>query len=59
MNPIEQIWKELRKMGFRNEVFSTLDKVVERLCYTIRALSSDVIRHITARKWILNALVGD
>ena len=59
MNPIEQIWKELRKMGFRNEVFSTLNKVVERLCYTIRALSSDVIRHITAREWILNALVGD
>ena len=61
MNPIEQIWRELRKMGFRNEVFSTFNKVVECLCYTIRirALSSDVIRHITARKWIINALIGD
>ncbi|MCR5844256.1 MAG: transposase, partial [Oscillospiraceae bacterium] len=32
MNPIEQIWKELRKMGFRNELFATLSKVVDRLC---------------------------
>ena len=28
MNPIEQIWKELRITGFRNEVFATLEKVV-------------------------------
>ena len=25
MNPIEQIWKEIRKRGFRNEIFNTLD----------------------------------
>ena len=31
MNPIEQIWKEIRKRGFRNEVFATLNKVVDRL----------------------------
>ena len=29
MNPIEQIWKEIRKMGFKNEVFATLEKVVD------------------------------
>ena len=29
MNPIEQVWKELRKMGFRNEIFATLDKVID------------------------------
>ena len=38
MNPIEQIWKELRSKGFRNEVFATLEKVVDRLCETIRDL---------------------
>ena len=26
MNPIEQIWKEIRKRGFRNEIFQTLNK---------------------------------
>lgn len=54
MNPIEQIWKELRKTGFRNEVFASLEKVVDRLCHTIRSLSKDTIISITARKWIIN-----
>ena len=55
MNPIEQIWKEIRKRGFRNEVFATLDKVVDRLCDTIASLPSDVISHITKRDWISEA----
>jgi len=54
MNPIEQIWKELRKCGFKNEVFASLDAVVKRLCQVIRNISNDVIRSITARKWILH-----
>ena len=54
MNPIEQIWKELRKLGFRNEVFATLEKVVDRLCDTICALTNDTIKRITGREWIIN-----
>ena len=53
MNPIEQIWKELRKLGFRNEIFATLDKVVDKLCETICRLSSTLIRSITGRDWIV------
>lgn len=53
MNPIEQIWKEIRKRGFRNEVFPSLDKVVDRLCDTICSLSNDVISSITGRNWII------
>jgi len=52
MNPIEQIWKEIRKLGFRNEIFHTLDKVVDRLCDTICSLSHDTIASITGREWI-------
>ncbi len=54
MNPIEQIWKEIRKMGFRNEVFATLDKVMDRLCETIRNLCPSTIHSITARSWIMS-----
>ena len=54
MNPIEQIWKELRRMGFRNEVFATLEKVVNRLCDTICALTAQTIRSLTDRSWILS-----
>ena len=54
MNPIEQIWKELRITGFRNEVFASLEKVVDRLCDTICTLTSDTIKSITGRSWIIN-----
>ena len=54
MNPIEQIWKELRITGFRNEVFATLEKVVDRLCNTICTLTSDTIKNITRCSWIIN-----
>lgn len=54
MNPIEQIWKELRKMGFRNEVFASLEKVVDRLCDVINDLSAEVVRSVTGRDWILS-----
>ena len=53
MNPIEQIWKELRKMGFKNEIFATLEKVVDRLCDVINDLSSATIHSITGRNWII------
>ncbi len=53
MNPIEQIWKELRKRGFCNEVFATLEKVVDRLCDAILSLSNQVISSITGRDWII------
>jgi len=53
MNPIEQIWKDIRKSGFRNEAFQTLEKVVDRLCETICGLTMQTIKSITGRKWIL------
>ena len=54
MNPIEQIWKEIRKRGFRNEIFSTLEKVVDRLCDTICSLTNTDVTSITGREWILS-----
>ena len=54
MNPIEQIWKEIRKRGFRNEVFKTLDHVIERLCTVIKELPASVIHSITGRQWIMS-----
>ena len=53
MNPIEQIWKEIRKIGFRNEIFQTLEKVIDRLSNTICSLTNDTIKSITGREWIL------
>lgn len=52
MNPIEQIWKEIRTLGFKNEIFNTLDKVIDRLCETINKLTKETIMSITKRDWI-------
>ena len=57
MNPIEQIWKQLRAMGFKTEVFKTLDQVVDRLCDTICSLTNDMVKSITCREWIRNAFL--
>jgi putative transposase len=54
MNPVEQIWKEIRSRGFRNESFHSLENVVDRLCEVIRSLSNATIKSITGRDWILN-----
>ena len=45
---------EIRKRGFRNEVFQTLEKVIDRLCEVINDLSSADIQSITGRQWILD-----
>ena len=52
LNPIEYIWKEIRKRGFKNEIFATLNKVVDRLCDTISSLTPETIMSITGRDWI-------
>ena len=55
MNPIEQIWKELRK-GFKNELFRTLENVVERLCDLICSITKETIKSIAGREWVLNCI---
>jgi len=52
MNPIEQIWTEVRKDDFKNTAFKTLDKVVDKLCDTITSITKDVVKSICGRKWI-------
>jgi putative transposase len=53
MNPIEQIWKELRK-GFANKFFDTLNDVLRELEIQVANLSHETVKSITGREWILN-----
>lgn len=53
MNPIEQIWAEIRKRGFANQIFSSLQAVVNRLFDTVQSLTFDDIKSITHRDWIV------
>ena len=45
MNPIEQVWREVRTRGFRNKVFRTLSNDIDRLCHMIFSITPDVIWH--------------
>lgn len=51
LNPIEQIWDEIREKGFKNELFNTLNSVIDRLCDTITNLKNNTIKSITHRDW--------
>lgn len=53
MNPIEQIWEIIRERGFKNELFATLEKVINNLCDTILSLSKETIKSIIGRDWII------
>ena len=54
MNPIEQIWDEVKEKDFANYLFRTLDKVVDQLCISVNNLDSETIKSITGRDWILS-----
>lgn len=53
MNPIEQVWSLIRRLGFRNECFASLDKVTDRLCDTINSLTPAMIHSVTWRSWMI------
>ena len=57
MNPIEQIWDELREKHFANHTFNTLKQVVDRLCVAVQSLANNTILCITKRNWICEQLL--
>ncbi len=56
LNPIEMLWDEIREMGFRNEVFASLEKVVDRLCVRFLISNAARVASITHRTWFLDSL---
>ena len=59
MNPIEQIWQEIRKRGFKNKCFATLQQVVDKFYEVISGLAKETIVSITLRDWVLETSVLD
>lgn len=54
LNPVENIWEEVREKFFQNEVFDSMDAVEERLIEAMINLESqsDIVKSITGFKWI-------
>ena len=51
MNPIEQVWKEIRKRGFKNKAFQTLEAVIDKLQEVILGLEKSVLKSTVSRQW--------
>jgi len=54
MNPMEQIWREIRSQGFANLMLPSLSTVLERFADTVRSLPHDRVKSIAGRDWILS-----
>ena len=52
MNPIEQVWEEIRERDFTNRSFPTLTAVEKQLCETVINLEAGILQSITHRSWI-------
>lgn len=60
LNPVEQIWDEVREKGFMNELFNSMNLVEDRLCHTLYDLEidHDRVKSITGWDWIVNNLLN-
>ena len=58
LNPVEDIWDELREKCFNNNVFKSLDAVEDRLESGLRNLELQPhrVRSITGFPWIISVL---
>jgi len=52
MNPIEQLWPVVRKDGFKNKLYKTLDLVVDQLCISLNSISCERVISLSYRNWI-------
>ena len=52
MNPIETVWREIRKLGFKNKVFPSIKAVVDKFWEVVNSLKKTTIKSITLRDWI-------
>ena len=48
MNPIEQVWAEIRKRGFKNKAFKSLEEVILKLETVIQNLETECLRRIVS-----------
>ena len=60
LNPVENLWDEIREKWFQNLVFDSLDAVEERLVAALVSLENDKRRvaSITGFDWIVNSIMN-
>ena len=58
LNPVENIWEELREKGFNNKVFDSLNALEEQLLHNLKYLEGhpEITKSIAGWPWIVNAI---
>jgi transposase len=52
LNPIERLWRWIKKNFLANRVFETLEALIDRLCEAWRSLTPDLIQTLCRAEWI-------
>jgi len=56
MNPIEIVWREIRKLGFKNKAFSSIGEVVQKFNEVVEYhMTNETIRNLTFWSWVEKA----
>jgi len=58
LNPVENIWEEIREKGFDNKVFSSLEALEEQLLHSLKHLEDhpEITSSIAGWPWIISAI---
>jgi len=56
LNPMENMWEEIREKGFKNKMFLSLDSVEDQLMETLRSMEANTKKNasIAGFNWIIN-----
>jgi hypothetical protein len=54
LNPVEQLWRELRRRFFAHRLFATVGAVIDACCHAWNAVAADpdLIRSVTGFAWL-------
>ena len=52
MNPIETMWREIRKLGFKNKAFVSIDAVVSKFKEVVSNMTKETVKSVTLWCWI-------
>ena len=60
LNPVENLWDDLREKSFGNIIFDSLSKLEKYLCSALKDFEAVTtrIKSIVSWDWIINALVN-
>lgn len=58
LNPVENIWEEIREKGFQNKVFASLDALEDELVKSLKDMEDhpEISKSISDWNWIVNAI---